>query len=154
MAYHYSIKTRIPFTEAIAKVTSALQENGFGIITSIDMKNTLKQKLNREFRNYQILGACNPEFAFKAISLESHIGLMLPCNVVVQEHENGEIEVSAINPMETMDRNGPSELMIIASEVSGKLRNAVDKLHNGRSGKNEALPTDGNKPNVFTQIPG
>lgn len=84
---YYSRKLKLPFQDVLNKVTENLKQQGFGIITTIDVKDTFKQKLNMPFRNYKILGACNPQFAFKAITLESHMGVMLPCNVVVQEHE-------------------------------------------------------------------
>jgi uncharacterized protein (DUF302 family) len=130
MAYYYSRKLKIPFEQALDKLTESLKKQGFGIITTIDMSDTFKQKLNLNFRNYKIIGACNPNFAYKAISLESHIGVMLPCNIVIQQHENGEVEVSAINPMETMDKaTDTSQLKEIAAEVSGRLRMAVDDLH-------------------------
>jgi uncharacterized protein (DUF302 family) len=129
MSYYYSRKLKLPFEEVLIKITQTLQQQGFGIITTIDLKETLKQKLSIDFRNYKILGACNPQFAYKAVSLESHIGVMLPCNIVVQEHENGEVEVSAINPMETMDKAMLPILADIAEEVSNRLRVAVDDLH-------------------------
>lgn len=128
MTYHYSRKISLSFEDTMTKVTEALQRQGFGIITSIDLKTTLKQKLNVDFRNYRILGACNPQFAHKAVSLEPYIGVMLPCNVVVQEHEDGKVEVSAINPMETMDKGLSPELSEIATEVSSRLRQAIDDL--------------------------
>jgi uncharacterized protein (DUF302 family) len=103
MAY-YSRKLKMPFQEVINRVTQNLQLQGFGVITTIDVQDTFQKKLNINFRNYRILGACNPQFAYKAISLESHMGIMLPCNIVVQEHENGEVEVSAINPLENLDK--------------------------------------------------
>jgi len=130
MANHYSCKLQIPFEDAIKKITASLKEQGFGIVTIIDLKQVFKEKLKLNFRNYTILGACNPEFAYKAVSLESHIGLMLPCNVVVQEHENGEVEISAVSPLETMDKETTTEqLNAIADEVTGRLRAAVDNLH-------------------------
>lgn len=127
MAYHYSRKLRMPFDKVVAKITLALQQQGFGIITTIDLKDTFKKKLDVGFRNYKILGACNPKFAYQAISLESHIGVMLPCNIVVQEHENGEIEVSAINPMENLDKT--TVLTDIAEEVNKRLQASLDVLH-------------------------
>jgi uncharacterized protein (DUF302 family) len=145
MAYFYSRNLKIPFDEAVQKTIQSLQEQGFGIITTIDLKETLKQKLNIDFRQYRILGACNPQFAYKAISLESHIGLMLPCNVVVQEHENHEIEVSAINPLETIDQATLTpQLTAIAEEVSNTLRAAVDNLLRAktRSIEPDALPRE------------
>lgn len=128
MKYHYSKKLRSSFDEVVDQLIRNLQSQGFGIITNTDMKGILKQKKNIDFRNYKILGACNPEFAYKAMNIEPHVGVMLPCNVVVQEHDNGEVEVSAINPMETIDKIGVTELNDIAREVSNRLKVAVDAL--------------------------
>lgn len=152
----YSRKLKISFDDALQKITQSLQQQGFGIITNIDLKETLKQKLNVNFRKYRILGACNPEFAYKAVSLESHIGLMLPCNIVVQEHENGEVEVSAISPLSNLDKaTSTTQLHEIAKEVNDRLRVAVDDLHREKpeAGHGEALPTDGasGNPNVTLQ---
>ncbi len=142
MAY-YSRKLKLPFQDVLNKVTENLKQQGFGIITTIDVQDTFKQKLNIGFRNYKILGACNPQFAYKAISMESHIGVMLPCNVVVQEHENGEIEVSALNPLETIDNVfSTPQLLELATEVGNKLRTAIDDLHREiHEERAEALPT-------------
>lgn len=130
MAYYISRKLKIPFGEVVAKITQTLQQQGFGVITTIDLRETFKKKLNTNFRNYTILGVCNPQFAYNAISLESHIGVMLPCNVVIQEHENGEVEVSAINPVETVGRgDNNTPLRDLAAAVSDRLRIAVDDLH-------------------------
>lgn len=128
MSYYYSRKLKMPFDDVLVKINQTLKEQGFGIITTIDLKDTLKQKLNIEFRNYRILGACNPQFAYKAVSLESHVGVMLPCNIVVQEHENGEVEISTINPVETLDKAIAPALSELAEEVSSRLRAAVDDL--------------------------
>lgn len=128
---------------------------GFGVITTIDVGDTFKQKLNIDFRSYKILGACNPQFAYNAISLESHIGLMLPCNIVVQEHENGEIEISAVNPMETIDKaTATATLTEIATEVSKRLRAVVDSLHHEAmaSEYEEALPSESIYGNQEQQI--
>ena len=125
----YSRKLRVSFDQAVSKVTEALARRGFGVITTIDVKSVFKQKLNLDFRNYTILGACNPDFAYKAISIESHMGVMLPCNVVVQQHESGEIEISAINPLETIDRvQAAPSLNELAMEVTSRLRAALDDL--------------------------
>lgn len=108
------------------------------------MKDTLKQKLDIDFRNYKILGACNPQFAYQAISLESHIGLMLPCNIVVQQHENGEVEVSAVNPLESIDKVfTTTNLTEMATEVGNRLRIAIDDLHRKvpEPKREEALPS-------------
>jgi uncharacterized protein (DUF302 family) len=156
MAYYYSRKLQIPFEEAGQKIVKNLQQEGFGIITTIDLTETLKQKLNVQFRKYKILGACNPEFAYKAVSLESHIGLMLPCNIVVQQHENNEVEVSAINPLETIDKaTTTAQLTDIAQEVSNRLRSAIDNLHRGKPEEHtEALPTDGKQEHSNMPIQG
>lgn len=142
MAY-YSRKIKLPFQEVLDKVTGNLKEEGFGIITTIDVQDTFRQKLNIGFRNYKILGACNPQFAYKAISLESHMGVMLPCNIVVQEHENGEVEVSAMNPLENISAAfNTTQLVTLAAEVGNKLRAAIDNLdHEVPAGHTEALPT-------------
>lgn len=128
MAY-YSRKLNMPFQEVLNKVTQNLQFQGFGVITTIDIQDTFQKKLNKGFRKYMILGACNPQFAYKAISLESHMGVMLPCNVVVQEHENGEVEVSAINPLEYIDKSfSTAQLSELAQEIGIRLRAAVDYI--------------------------
>jgi uncharacterized protein (DUF302 family) len=140
---YYSRKLKLPFAEVVRRVTHNLKEQGFGIVTTIDMQDTFKQKLNVGFRNYKILGACNPQFAYTAISVESHVGVMLPCNIVVQEHENGEVEVSAINPLETIERVFTvPQLRDVARDAGNRLREAVDNLHREIPEKhNEALPT-------------
>lgn len=127
MEYHYSKKSTLSFDDAISNVTGTLQKEGFGILTTIDVKATLKKKLDIDFRNYQILGACNPTFAHQALTLEPTIGVMLPCNIAVQENENGEVIISAINPMETMAKSIKNEkLNEVAMNVSSRLKNAVD----------------------------
>jgi uncharacterized protein (DUF302 family) len=127
---YYSRKLKMPFQEVLNRVTQNLQLQGFGVITTIDVQDTFQKKLNIVFRNYKILGACNPQFAYKAISLESHMGVMLPCNVVIQEHENGEIEISAINPLESLDKTfNTTQLVDLATEIGIRLRAAVDYLH-------------------------
>lgn len=144
MEYYYSRRLRIPFDEAVERITKNLQQQGFGIVTNIDLKDIFKQKLGVEFRRYRILGVCNPALAYNAVSLESHLGLMLPCNLVVQEHENFEVEVSAISPLETIDKAATTaQLTEIAQEVSHRLRTAVDNLHRDIPDRSypEALPT-------------
>ena len=98
MSYHFSKKLDLPFDQAVARVMEALKREGFGILTDIDVKATLKSKLGEEFRPYRILGACNPQLAFRALQLEDKIGTMLPCNVIVQEHPGDGVEVSAVDP--------------------------------------------------------
>jgi uncharacterized protein (DUF302 family) len=154
---YYSRKLKIPFAEAVQKITQNLRQQGFAVITSIDMQDTLKQKLYVDFRQYKILGACNPEFAYKAISLESHIGPMLPCNVSVQEHENGEVEVSAISPLDNIDKmTATAQLSEMATEVGNRLRTAVDDRHRDSPEPKhpEALPTEGQQANMPAFIQG
>ena len=137
---YYSRKLRIPFANAVEKITNLLRQQGFGIVTTIDLQNVLKSKLGIDFRNYTILGACNPEFAYKAVTIESHIGLMLPCNVVIQQHENGEVEVSAINPLTQIEKvNTTDQLITIANEVSTRLRLAIDDMHRDIPEPNHAV---------------
>jgi uncharacterized protein (DUF302 family) len=128
MAY-YSRKVDLPFDEVVVNVKRNLQQHGFGIITTIDLQDTFKSKLNVNFRKYLILGACNPEFAYKAISLESHMGVMLPCNIVVQQHENGEVEVSAVNPLDHLDpAMNTTGLVDLAGEIRDHLQSSIDEL--------------------------
>jgi len=129
MAY-YSRKLKMPFQEVLEKITQNLEHQGFGVVTTIDVQDTFKKKLNVGFRNYKILGACNPLFAYKAISLESHMGVMLPCNIVIQEHDNGEVEVFAINPLENLDKTfNTTPLEDLAREIGVRLRAAVDYVY-------------------------
>jgi len=116
------------FTETISKVTDELKKEGFGILTEIDVTATLKKKLDVDFHNYKILGACNPPFAYKALQAEPKIGTMLPCNVIVQELPGGEVEVAAVDPLASMQAIDNSELQIIAKEIQGKLKKMIDQL--------------------------
>jgi uncharacterized protein (DUF302 family) len=125
--YHEKTLKNISFEEAIKKVTNALKEKGFGILTEIDIKETLKKKLDEDFRPYTILGACNPPFAHKALLAEDKIGAMLPCNVIVQQLENG-VEVAAVDPVASMQTVENKVLGEIASEIRDKLRSAIDSL--------------------------
>ena len=125
MSYHFSKTIKLPFDEAIEKVTEALKNEGFGILTEIDVQATLKKKLNVDFRPYKILGACNPPFAYEALKLEEKIGTMLPCNVIVQEQADGIIEVSAIDPVASMGAIGNPELVVIAEQVQEKLKKVM-----------------------------
>lgn len=128
MGYHFSKTLDLSFEEAIEKVTAALKEEGFGVLTEIDIKATLKEKLNENFRNYQILGACNPPLAHKALEAEDHIGLMLPCNVIVQEHENGDVEISAVDPIASMQAIENEELQEVAEEVRYLLKKVIENV--------------------------
>jgi len=128
MSYYFSKTLKVSFDEAIAKVTEALKKDGFGIITEIDVKETLKKKLSVDFRKYKILGACNPPFAYKALQLEDKIGLMMPCNVIVQELPGGKVEVAAIDPVASMAAVKNTKLGEVGKEVSAKLKAVIDNL--------------------------
>lgn len=129
MDYYYStILNNITFEEAIEKVIAELQKEGFGVLTEIDIKATLKKKLDVDFYNYRILGACNAPFAYKALKAEDKIGTMLPCNVIVQEKEPGVIEVSAINPIVSMQAVVNESLAPIAMEIGDKLKRVLANL--------------------------
>lgn len=126
--YHLSKKIPVTFNEAIEKVTSELKKEGFGIITSIDLKETFKKKINTDFRNYIILGACNPHYAYKVLHLNDKLGVFLPCNVAIQQHDNGEVEVSVINPGEVMQAVGDPNLTAYATEVTDAMQNVLNRL--------------------------
>jgi Uncharacterized conserved protein len=129
MAHNYSRSLRLPFKQVLMRVRENLEDQGFTVINTIDLKTNLKDELEIEFRNYHILTTCHPLLSYKAVSLEPHIGELLPCNIVVQEHENGTIEVSAINPLETLDKNmSTAPLELVANELSNRLRTAIDSL--------------------------
>lgn len=128
MSYHFSKFVDLGFDEAIEKTTAELKEEGFGVLTEIDIKETLKKKLDVDFRNYRILGACNPPNAYKALQAEGHIGLMLPCNVIVQEHEDGKVEVSAVDPVASMQSIENKELGEVADTVRNMLKKVIDRL--------------------------
>lgn len=128
MSYHFSKKLNLSFEEVVARVTEELKKEGFGILTQIDVKETLKKKLNADFRKYIILGACNPPFAYKALQLEDKIGLMLPCNVIVQERGEGAVEVSAVDPVASMQAVDNQKLREVAGEVREKLKAIVNRL--------------------------
>ena len=128
MSYNINRKISGSFQEVISKVTEALKKEGFGIISEIDLKEKFKEKLNVDFRNYTILGACNPKLAYEAIQQEDKIGVMLPCNVLVQEHDNGEVEVVAINPLTSIGAVKNDKLESLAAEVSNKLEKALQTI--------------------------
>ncbi|MBN2610247.1 MAG: DUF302 domain-containing protein [Bacteroidales bacterium] len=129
MKYYISkILKDISFDEAVNYVTELLKEQGFGIITQIDVKHTMKEKLDVDFRKYKILGACNPGFAYKALQLEDKIGTMLPCNVIVQVNDAGEVEVAAIDPAASMMAVENARLAEIASEIRQRLEKVIANL--------------------------
>lgn len=125
--YHEKLLKDISFEEAIQRVTDALKVEGFGVLTDIDIQATLKKKLDVDFRPYRILGACNPPFAHKALLAEDKIGIMLPCNVIVQQTEDG-IEVAAVDPMVSMQAVENKDLAEIAGEVQSKLKSVIENL--------------------------
>jgi uncharacterized protein (DUF302 family) len=118
----------MPFEEAIALVTEQLKQEGFGVLTEIDVKTTIKKKLGKDFRNYRILGACNPPFAYRALQAEDKIGTMLPCNVIVQETATGAVEVAAIDPIASMQAIENPTLGDIAAEIQNKLKRVIGNL--------------------------
>ena len=128
MQYSFNKILDVSFEDAIDRVIDELKKEGFGILTDIDVKTTLKNKLDVDFRKYRILGACNPPFAYKALKAESRIGTMLPCNVIVQETEEGKIEVSVIDPIASMQSIDNPTLKDIADQVQAKLKKVVESL--------------------------
>ena len=128
MSYYFTKTLNISYDEAIERVKDELKKEGFGILTEIDVKETLKKKLNVDFKKYKILGACNPPFAYQALQVEDKIGTMLPCNVIVQEASNGQVEVSAIDPVASMQAVENPALKKIAAEIRDKLKKVIDSL--------------------------
>ncbi len=127
MEYYFSRNVNMPFDEAIEKVTEALKEEGFGVLTDIDVAATMKKKLDKDMPAYRILGACNPQFAFQAIQTEDKVGVMLPCNVIVQD-KGDHVEVSAVDPMASMQAIRNEKLAEIAGEVKARLQKVVETL--------------------------
>ena len=128
MQYYFAKTLAIPFDMAITGVIDELKKEGFGILTDIDVQKTLKKKLDVDFKKYKILGACNPPFAYQALQIEDKIGAMLPCNVVVQESGEGNIEVSAVDPIASMQAVPNPNLQEIAEQVQAKLRSVISSL--------------------------
>ena len=128
MNYYFNKTIASDFESVKKRVIEELGKEGFGILSEIDVQATFEKKLDIDFRKYQILGACNPQFAHKAIMAEDKIGTMLPCNVVLQELENGDIEVAAINATASMQAVENSKVAEIAKEISGRLKKVVDAL--------------------------
>ena len=129
MTYYYAKTFARPFDEVVAATRQALGEEGFGVITEIDMRQTLKAKIGEDFRPYKILGACNPRMAFEALRLEDKVGIMLPCNVIVQDAGGGRTEVAAVDPVASMASIANSALMEKASIIGASLRAAIDRIH-------------------------
>ncbi|MEQ9280446.1 MAG: DUF302 domain-containing protein [Balneola sp.] len=128
MVYYISKTVNQNFEDAIQHVTERLKDEGFGVLTEIDVKETLKNKLDVDFKKYKILGSCNPNFAHQALLKEDKIGTMLPCNVIVEEHEDGTVEVSALNPLASMQAVENKELNNIAQQVQSSLSKIIETL--------------------------
>ncbi len=128
MSYYFSKTLPLGFDEAIEKVAEALKVEGFGILTEIDVQATLKKKLDVDFRPYKILGACNPPFAYQALQAEEKIGTMLPCNVIVQQKGDHEVEVAAIDPIASMQAVNNPRLLAVAEVIQSKLKNIIENL--------------------------
>jgi uncharacterized protein (DUF302 family) len=128
MTYNISRKTSGDFDAVISRVRDALKTEGFGVLTEIDVAGTLKAKIGKDFRPYRILGACNPNLAFQALSAEAHIGVMLPCNVIVQRYDSGEVEVSSIDPATAMQTVGNPNLAAVATQVRAALQRVIDSV--------------------------
>ncbi len=128
MKYYYDIKVKNTFEKTKEKVTDALSKEGFGIITEINIKDTFKKKLDIDFREYVILGACNPSFSYQALQSEDKIGTLLPCNVIIQQLDDGYIEVAAVNPLESMKMVNNPEVDEIADAIRQKLSNVLNSI--------------------------
>ena len=128
MSYYFEKVVSTDYNETVEAVTVALKVEGFGVLSDIDVQDTLKKKINADVRKYRILGACNPPFANKAIHIEENVGLMMPCNVLIQETADGKIKVSAINPKNAMGAIGNDNLADLANEISAKLERVIEGL--------------------------
>lgn len=128
MSYAFATRVTMPFDTAVQRVTEELSKEGFGVLTEIDVKATLKRKLDVDFRDYRILGACNPPFAHRALQVEPRIGLMMPCNVIVQDAGEGQCEIAAIDPLASMQAVDNAALRDVAAEVRAKLLRVIDRV--------------------------
>ena len=128
MSYYFNKTLALPFDAAVERVKAELKKEGFGVLTEIDVRKTLKEKIGVDFRPYRILGACNPLYAHKALQAEDKIGTMLPCNVIVQELAPGQVEVAAIDPLASMAAVKNEDLGAVGLEVREKLKRVVDGL--------------------------
>lgn len=124
---HKTLKN-ISFEDAKKKVTEALKNEGFGVLTNINIQETFKKKLDKVVRPYEILGACNPDYAYKALQADSKLGVFLPCNVIVEQAENGSIEVFAVDPIAAMSSADNKEVEVFAQEVRQKMQNMINSL--------------------------
>jgi len=128
MKYYYNKTLNGNFNSVVDKVIQGLKEEGFGILSEIDIQETLKKKLDVDFKKYMILGACNPPYAYKALKTEDKIGTMLPCNIIVQQISSDTIEVAAINPIASMQAVENEKLNEVANAISSKLKSVIEKL--------------------------
>jgi uncharacterized protein (DUF302 family) len=128
MTYHFSKTVDMPFGAAVAATTAALKDHGFGVLTQIDVKDTLSKKIGVDFRPYLILGACNPKLAYEALTLEDKIGTMLPCNVVVQQCDDNKIEITAVDPVASMSAIKNEKLADVAGKVRDLLKDVIAKI--------------------------
>ncbi len=128
MDYVFKKQVDVGFDQALERAREELAKEGFGVLTEIDVRETLKKKLDVRFRNYVILGACNPHFAYRALQAEPWIGSMLPCNVVVQQFDDGRVEVAAVNPIASMQAVENSDLLEVATTVKEKLQKVIAAL--------------------------
>lgn len=128
MDYYFSKLVNLSFEDAVSKITDELKKEGFGILTEIDVKTTLKKKLDVDFRNYKIVGSCNPPFAYEALLNERMIGAMLPCNIIVQDAENGKTEVAAVDPIASMQAVQNEKLGKIGHGVRDRFKTVIDNL--------------------------
>ena len=128
MSYHFSKTYDLAFDDAVSKVTADLKDEGFGIVTEINVQETLKKKLNVDFRKCKILGACNPCFAYRALQAEDKVGVMLPCNVIIQERGDGKVEVAAVDPVASMMAIPKAALAAVAGQVQSKLKKVIENL--------------------------
>ncbi|WP_034918859.1 DUF302 domain-containing protein [Gillisia sp. CAL575] len=128
MNYYFNKTVKGNFEDIIDKVSKELEKEGFGVLTDIDLKATFKKKLDVDFQNYRILGACNAPYAHKALAAEDKVGTMLPCNVIVQQLDDNSIEIAAVNPIASMQAINNSELKEIADEISEKLKKVINNI--------------------------
>jgi uncharacterized protein (DUF302 family) len=146
---------KAPFDKVVSKVTQSLEQQGFAIVTDIDVQDAFLKNLKIGFRRYKILGACNAQLAFNAINLEANAGIMLPCHVVIQEHENGEVEISAINPLETGTGYLLTEdLRLLSREIGIRLRAAIDFIHRDANRQHREVISGEGNGNSSMFIPG
>ena len=129
MNYYFSTMLEgVSFTESEKKVTEQLKIEGFGVLTEIDVSGTFKKKLDVDFKKYKILGACNPQIAHKALQIDAKAGVFLPCNIIVEEHENGTVEVTAVSPVASMMSIENKDLQLLMAEVENKLKLVIENL--------------------------